>query len=79
MFHPCLTVLIFTRATQNEGFRTGKIFYPFTEVSLQNNSLQIIFTEPTKLLSGVDIKVSGLATAAGIATCSLRGWLESND
>jgi hypothetical protein len=69
---------LYTRATQNEGFRTGKIFYPFTEITIQNASLQIVFSEPTKLLSGVDIKVSGIATAAGIATCSLRGWLESS-
>ena len=70
---------IYTRATQNNGFRANKLFYPLTEITIQNASLQVIFTEPTKLLSGVDIKVSGIAYTAGVATCSLRGWLENND
>ena len=68
---------LFTRATQSEGFRTGLIFYPFTEVTIQNATVQIFFNEPTKLLSGVDIKVSGIASASGIATCALRGWIEN--
>lgn len=33
---------------------------------------------PTKLPEKTDIKVSGVATAAGIAFVALRGWLENN-
>jgi hypothetical protein len=32
---------------------------------------------PTRLVEGVDIKVSGIATFAGIATVALRGWIEN--
>jgi hypothetical protein len=68
---------LYTRATQESGFRTRNIFQAYTEVSLQNSVYQVNFTEPTPLKSGVDIKVSGIASAAGIASCALRGWLET--
>jgi hypothetical protein len=68
---------LYTRATQENGFRTQHIFQAYTEISLQNSVYQVMFTEPTPLKSGVDIKVSGIASAAGVASCALRGWLET--
>jgi hypothetical protein len=67
---------LYTRATQESGFRTQNVFQAYTEISLQNSVYQIMFVEPTPLKSGVDIKVSGVSTAAGIASVALRGWLE---
>lgn len=67
---------IYTRATQNEGFATPGIFYPFTEVIVANNSTPITLEIPTRILPKVDMKVSGISNFSGIATVSLRGWLE---
>lgn len=67
---------LYTRATQNEGVLTPGIFYPFTEVVCANTSQQVILLCPTKLVSMVDIKVSGISTFSGIASVALRGWLE---
>lgn len=67
---------IYTRATQNDGFRTPGIFYPFTEVVCANTSQLVTLDIPTKLTAGVDIKVSAIATFAGVASVALRGWLE---
>lgn len=68
---------IYTRATQNNSFLTPGIFYPFTEVICANTSQLIRLDIPTKLIEKVDIKVSAIATYAGIASVALRGWLES--
>ena len=74
---------IYTRATQYSpasagaaSFRTPGIFYPFSEIICSNSSSVINLDSPTKLGEKVDLKVSGIATAAGVATCALRGWLE---
>lgn len=67
---------LYTRATQNEGVRTPGIFYPFTEVVCANSSQQVELDIPTKLVEKVDIKVSGIASVAGIATVAIRGWIE---
>jgi len=57
-------------------FRTGTLFYPYTEVNIQNNTVQIIIDCPTKLPAKTDIKVSSVATASGAVTSVLRGWIE---
>jgi hypothetical protein len=67
---------LYTRANYNAGFKTGYIFYPYTEVLIQNNTAPVTLLCPTKLGTGIDIKVSGIASAAGVATVALRGWLE---
>jgi hypothetical protein len=67
---------IYTRATYNDGVRTPGIFYPYTECVVSNNSLFVPLSIPTKLPEKVDIKNSVLADYAGIATITLRGWLE---
>jgi hypothetical protein len=68
---------LYTRATQNNGFRTPGIFYPFTEIVCANTSQRVELTVPTQLVEKVDIKVSGIATFSGIASVALRGWLEN--
>jgi hypothetical protein len=72
---------IYTRATQfadgNTMFKTGGIFYPYTEVVCANTSEHVTLDVPTRLVAGVDIKVSGIATFAGTASIALRGWLEN--
>jgi hypothetical protein len=68
---------LYTRANYNNGFNTGNIFYPYTEILIQNNTAPVTLLCPTKLPTGVDIKVSGIASTAGVATVVLRGWLES--
>lgn len=72
---------LYTRATQfantiGSSFRTPTLFYPFTDVVLANSSQLVTLDIPTRILSGVDIKVSGVATFTGTATVALRGWLE---
>lgn len=68
---------LYTKATQNAGFRTPGIFYPFTEVVCANSAATVTLPCPTLLLSGVDIKVSGVSsTTTGIASVALRGWEE---
>jgi hypothetical protein len=67
---------LYTRATQNNEIWTPGIFYPYTEIVCANTSQYVEFLIPTKLVSKVDIKVSGISTFAGIASSSLRGWIE---
>jgi hypothetical protein len=69
---------IYTRANidPTTKFNTGSLFYPFTDVVMQNATSVIELNCPTKLPPKTDIKLSGTASAAGIATVSLRGWME---
>jgi len=74
---------LYTRATQFENtigdvFRTPGLFYPYTEVVEANTSQLVMLNMPKAFLAGVDIKVSGVATFAGVATVALRGWLETD-
>jgi hypothetical protein len=70
----------YTRANREPatGFKTGSIFYPYTEIICANTNSIVIFEVPTKIASGFDIMVNGLATTpgSGPATSVLRGWLE---
>lgn len=68
---------VYTRATYNDGFITDSIFYPYTDIVVSNSSQEVKLDQPTKFPAGVDIKVSALATYAGTAQITLRGWLET--
>jgi hypothetical protein len=70
---------LYTRANLDPAtrFNTGALFYPYTEIAMQNATTVIHLECPTKIPAGTDIKVSGIASAAGIATAMLRGWLET--
>jgi len=69
---------LYTRANMEPStrFKTGSLFYSYTEVLVQNITIVVPLQVPTKFDSCTDIKMSGIASAAGIATCALRGWLE---
>jgi hypothetical protein len=53
------------------------LFMPFNEVVLNNTAYYRELNPPTKLPATVDLKVSCLANATAVGTCSLRGWLET--
>jgi hypothetical protein len=69
-----------TRANRDPqtNFRTGTIFYPYTEILSVTGQVHVPLLEPTPLIAKTDIRVSGIATAAGVATCALRGYLVSS-
>lgn len=71
---------LYTRANiePETGFNTGSMFYSFTEALCSNSTLPVILEVPTKLPEKTDIKISGISTFSGVATVSLRGWLETN-
>jgi hypothetical protein len=71
---------IFTRAQQYSSesgimFRTPGIWYPYTETLSSTGTIDKELAEPTKILSGVDLKISGIASAAGVASGVYRGYL----
>jgi hypothetical protein len=68
---------LFARANREPAtnFLTGNLFYPYSEIVTTNAEAAIHLDIPTKLIQYTDIKVSGIATAAGIATSVLRGYL----
>jgi hypothetical protein len=70
---------IWTRANRepSTGFLTNNIFYSYTEIISNNQSIVMHLPIPTKLLSKTDIKMSGIASSTGVAVCSLRGWTET--
>lgn len=69
---------IWTRANVDSitGFKTGNIFYPFTEIVESSGTNVREFEIATKLSPKTDIKCSVLADYAGTAVVALRGWLE---
>jgi len=69
---------LFLRANKHpmSTFLTGAIFYPYSEVLTQNESLPIPFEMPIIVPEKTDMKVSGIASASGVATAYLEGWLE---
>ena len=69
---------MFGNANFIEGttFHTGNLFYPCNEVVMQNAISDIEMACPIKIPEKVDIKITGIASAAGVATAVLRGWFE---
>jgi hypothetical protein len=58
------------------GFNTQSIFYPYAEVITANTSQLVNLQVPIRFPAKTDIKASGIASVAGIATIALRGWQE---
>ena len=73
--NPTNTCHLYFKASQHEEFKTPGIFYPCFESTLVNASETTDFEIPKRILTGVDIKVSGIATNAGTAMCRLEGFL----
>jgi hypothetical protein len=59
-------------------FLTGSLFYPYTEIVVAAETNVIPLDEPLKFLQYTDVRISGIATAAGVATAALRGYLQTN-
>ena len=57
-------------------FKTDGLFYPFTDVLVQNVTVPISLAMPTKLPEKTDIKLSVIGSANGVVISALRGWLE---
>lgn len=58
-------------------FQTDGLFYPFTDVLVQNVTVPIQLAMPTKLTEKTDIKLSVIASSSGVVISTLRGWLET--
>ena len=68
---------IYLRATKDPLTQNATtLFYPFVEVVVANNTVTLSLKSPERFNERTDIKISGLASAAGTAYCSLRGWTE---
>lgn len=69
-----------TNVEPTTHFLTRDLFYPYTEVICSNEEIVIYFDIPTKLLTGTDIIINGVAATAGTgpAVSVLRGWLETS-
>jgi len=57
-------------------FRSDNLFYPFTDIVIQNSMVTIEFKCPTKIPAKTDIRIIANATANGIVLCNYRGWIE---
>jgi hypothetical protein len=68
---------LWTKANRepSTGFLTGSIFYPYSSIISVYGQGEVHLDMPTKLLAKTDIKVSGIASAAGVASSMLRGFL----
>jgi hypothetical protein len=53
------------------------LWLPYNEIVLNNTAYFRELNPPTRLPATVDLKVSALANAAAVGTCSLRGWIET--
>jgi hypothetical protein len=72
---------IFTKANidPTTKFNTGSLFYPFSEVMMQNTTVVIPLEIPTKLPSKTDIRIGCISYVdAGACNVILRGWIETN-
>lgn len=68
---------IWTRANRepSTGLLTKDLFYPYSGVLCAPGEVTVKLEEPTKLPGKTDIRVSGIATAVGVANVALRGYL----
>jgi hypothetical protein len=69
----------FIRANREPAtnFFTGILFYPYAEALSDGSMLFEDVVMPLKFTAGTDIKMSGIATAAGSAVARMSGWEES--
>lgn len=69
---------IYTRANVEPGtqFNTGNLFYAYTDIVMQNTTINTDLWVPTRFPAKTDIRISGIASSTGTATSVLRGWME---
>lgn len=72
------TLRFFTRATFDDKLPgIVPFFQDFSEISLYNTTVDRMLDPPTKLIGGVDLKITALATDSScIGACAVRGWIE---
>ena len=66
------------RSNYNEWDGTvGSLFYPYSEIGIQDMTFTITYETPLVFIEGSDITVSVISTAgaACICSCQYRGWL----
>ena len=63
-------------ATVNDNVVTPGLFYGFGESMSDNTTIPIQIPLPYRMPEKCDIKISCIASAAGIAEVAVRGWLE---
>ncbi len=66
---------MYIRVNQADGMKTS-VFYPETDIICANSSIYMNLPIPLRVVEKVDLKVSGVATSAGIVSSTLQGWLE---
>lgn len=52
------------------------IWYNYAEVVTGNATANILFECPIRILEKTSVKVSGVASGAGVVTTGMRGWIE---
>ena len=71
-------VILRANVEPRNAFNMGNIFFPYTEVMVTNENIQIANPVPFKVLAKTDVIVSIISTNAageGPATCVMRGWI----
>ena len=76
------TARIILRANieKRNSFNMGTIFFPYIEVMVSNENVQIANDIPFKIPAKTDVIVSGIssnASGTGPATIVMRGWIDS--
>ena len=67
--------------TEN-SFNVGDIFYPYFELQVTNEDVNVSNSVPVRIPAKADVIVSAIATDAagsGPATCVMRGWVASGE
>ena len=70
--------LLFYATVNHSGVKSPGMFFGFGESMSDNTTIPIDLVIPFKVPEKCDIKVSCIASAAGIANVALRGWLETD-
>ena len=70
--------LLFYATVNHSGVKSPGRFFGFGESMSDNTTIPIDMVIPFKVPEKCDIKVSCIASAAGIANVAMRGWLETD-
>jgi hypothetical protein len=54
------------------------LYMPYNEIALNNTAYSRPLDPPTRLPETVDLKISAIADAAAVGTCTMSGWVETN-
>ena len=74
-------VIFTTRAKVDPGTGAASTyFYPYNEIGLVNQAMELNLEAPTKIPQKCDLKISCIGDVANstIVTAAIRGWIETN-